>query len=97
MGDQNHPLVFEADAPPVTVYVRAPDGVLIDVIQDVDLGDRRTSAERGRISLHAACLLAAIATDLYRERTGRKNGGLIRIPPPKRGPEASGDQHRRRS
>lgn len=45
----------------VTIYAYDRHGRLVDVIEDVSLGDRHEAAAEGRESLHTACLWAYVA------------------------------------
>jgi hypothetical protein len=58
----------------ITVYVIGPDGRLLDLIDDVDLGNPTEAHRNGRISLKAACLWAYIATSRYRQIRLRADG-----------------------
>lgn len=49
----------------VTVFVVASDGVVIDVIENVDLGDPIAASRNGRTPLKEAALWAALAWDRY--------------------------------
>jgi hypothetical protein len=52
----------------ITVYVLASDGVLLDVIDDVDLGDPVEAHRKSRTSLKEAALWAYVATCHYERR-----------------------------
>ena len=54
--------------PSITVYVMGPGGVLLDVIDNVDLGDPIEAHRHGRTSLKEACLWGNLASVEYRER-----------------------------
>jgi hypothetical protein len=60
----------------VTVYVLADDGTLLDIIEEVDLGDPIEAWAKGRTSLKEAVLWGALAAtrhrrgDLPRHETG---------------------------
>jgi hypothetical protein len=58
----------------ITVYVVALDGALLDVIEEVDLGDPVEAHRNGRTSLKAAALWGAIAAARYR-RMQDSDGG----------------------
>ena len=47
--------------PGVTIYAYDRHGRLVDVIEDVSLGDRHETAAEGRESLHTACLWAYVS------------------------------------
>jgi hypothetical protein len=60
-------LGLEVD-PPINVYVMGPGGVLLDIIENVDLGDPLEARRHGRTSLKEACLWGYVAAVKYRER-----------------------------
>jgi hypothetical protein len=66
MPDPGQARLFEL-AETVTVYVLGPDGMLLDVIEEVDLGDRLEASRAGRTSLHQAALWADLAGRRYRQ------------------------------
>ncbi len=66
MPDPGQARLFEL-AETVTVYVLGPDGMLLDVIEEVDLGDRLEAFRAGRTSLHEAALWAGLAARRYRQ------------------------------
>lgn len=60
-------------------YVYAPDGTLIDVIEDVVAGDRLAAAEAGRESWHTAALWAHVAADQWKRERRRLRAQLVAV------------------
>ena len=62
--------------PTITVYVVASDGALLDVIEDVDLGNRIEALENGRTTLNDAVLWGCVEIKFYEEgRWGSSSDG----------------------
>lgn len=59
----------------VTIIVRHHSGPVLDVIEDVSLGDRLKAAKEGRESLHSASLWAYLESKAADRRLAAEEAG----------------------